>query len=165
MNTIRRLHGLDTEKFSTPNLAEQFKISAEAVRRILKSKFRTDEEIDEEKVGDELLKEAELGAYDKSQNSTRPSRFSRPSMETKPKYSERKTKPAQPLQDGFDASKMSSNYKWAAGRRSNVATAKPTYLERDWEDSRRGGIDNRAERGQRSERDSGSRPTFRSTPM
>lgn len=138
MNTIRRLHTLDPIQFSTPNLAEQFKISAEAVRRILKSKFRTDEEVEEGKIGDALLEEAELGSYDKSRES--PRRSSRQMQEQepfKPQQWERKTTPAKPLQEGFDASKMSSNYKWAAGRKSQLRVVPhPSFVPRKWEDSR-----------------------------
>lgn len=137
MNTIRRLHALDSVQFSTPNLADQFKISAEAVRRILKSKFRTEEEIEEERVGEALLQEAELGTYDKSQGL--PSRLSRRMQDfdhdDKPKYAERKTKPARPLQEGFDAAKLASKYKWAAGSKSSLAKSNPTFVERKWEDS------------------------------
>ncbi|THV04686.1 hypothetical protein K435DRAFT_774252 [Dendrothele bispora CBS 962.96] len=39
MEGLRQLYHLDKEKFSTPVLAERFKISPEAVRRILKSKW------------------------------------------------------------------------------------------------------------------------------
>lgn len=40
MDVVRRLHASDPEKFTTPALAKQFKISAEGIRRILKSKWR-----------------------------------------------------------------------------------------------------------------------------
>ncbi|GLB42332.1 putative neugrin [Lyophyllum shimeji] len=39
MEGVRQMHRLDPEKFTTPVLAEKFKISPEAVRRILKSKW------------------------------------------------------------------------------------------------------------------------------
>jgi hypothetical protein len=39
MDGLRELHKLDSAKFSTPVLAYRFKISPEAVRRILKSKW------------------------------------------------------------------------------------------------------------------------------
>ena len=39
MDGLRALHGHDPHTFSTPVLAEKFKISPEAVRRILKSKW------------------------------------------------------------------------------------------------------------------------------
>lgn len=39
MNLIRSLHAGDPETYTTPVLAEEFKISSESVRRILKSKF------------------------------------------------------------------------------------------------------------------------------
>lgn len=39
MDGLRELHKLDPEKFSTPVLAERFRISPEAVRRVLKSKW------------------------------------------------------------------------------------------------------------------------------
>lgn len=40
MEGIRALHEQDPERWSTPVLADHFKISAEAIRRILKSKWR-----------------------------------------------------------------------------------------------------------------------------
>lgn len=40
---IRALHTQNPEKFTTPFLANQFKVSAEAIRRILKSKWRPTE--------------------------------------------------------------------------------------------------------------------------
>ena len=40
---IRALHAQYPEKFTTPVLADQFKISPEAIRRILRSKWRPDE--------------------------------------------------------------------------------------------------------------------------
>lgn len=43
MEGIRGLHEQDPEKYSTPNLAEHFKVSPESIRRILKSNFRPSE--------------------------------------------------------------------------------------------------------------------------
>lgn len=40
MDGIRTLHEQDSERWSTPVLAEHFKVSPEAIRRILKSKWR-----------------------------------------------------------------------------------------------------------------------------
>lgn len=39
MEGVRQLHKLDPEKFTTPMLAERFRISPEAIRRILRSKW------------------------------------------------------------------------------------------------------------------------------
>jgi len=39
MDGLRELHKFDPAKFSTPLLAQRFRISPEAVRRILKSKW------------------------------------------------------------------------------------------------------------------------------
>ncbi|EEB94067.1 hypothetical protein MPER_07187 [Moniliophthora perniciosa FA553] len=44
MEGLRELHHLDKQKFSTPVLAEKFRISPEAVRRILKSKWQQPKE-------------------------------------------------------------------------------------------------------------------------
>lgn len=44
MDIVRKLHLSDPIKFSTPALAKQFKISAEGVRRILKSKWKPSKE-------------------------------------------------------------------------------------------------------------------------
>lgn len=154
MNTIRRLHSLDPVQFSTPALADKFKISAEAVRRILKSKYRSEEEVEEAKAGDALLKEAELGSYDETES--RP-RFAskrmmastgegdsvanrRSGLSSRSKYPERTSIPAKPLQEGFDPSKMSKNYKWAAGRQSKYADSKrqEDESERSWKQAWQG---------------------------
>ncbi|RAH41892.1 mitochondrial ribosome assembly protein RRG9 [Aspergillus brunneoviolaceus CBS 621.78] len=45
---IRHLHQVAPDKFTTPVLAEQFKVSPEAIRRILKSKWRaSDKEMED----------------------------------------------------------------------------------------------------------------------
>jgi hypothetical protein len=44
MEGIRHLHDTQPEKFTTPILAEHFKVSPEAIRRILKSKWRPSDE-------------------------------------------------------------------------------------------------------------------------
>lgn len=44
MASVRHLHAQDPDKYSTPALSEQFKVSPEAIRRILKSKWRPTEE-------------------------------------------------------------------------------------------------------------------------
>lgn len=43
MDGLRTLHRHDPDSFTTPVLAEKFKISPEAVRRILKSRWQPDE--------------------------------------------------------------------------------------------------------------------------
>ncbi len=43
MEGIRALHAENPDKYSTPMLAEHFKVSPEAIRRILKSKWRPSE--------------------------------------------------------------------------------------------------------------------------
>ncbi|KAF7594071.1 Required for respiratory growth protein 9 mitochondrial [Aspergillus hancockii] len=43
LDGIRHLHAVAPDKFTTPILAEQFQISPEAIRRILKSKWRPSE--------------------------------------------------------------------------------------------------------------------------
>lgn len=54
MNTIRRLHAVDDIAWSTPNLAEKFRVSPEAIRRILRSNWRSDDEEDEDEVAAQL---------------------------------------------------------------------------------------------------------------
>ncbi|KAH7090578.1 required for respiratory growth protein 9, mitochondrial [Paraphoma chrysanthemicola] len=44
MEGIRHLHSTQPDKFTTPILAEHFKVSPEAIRRILKSKWRPSDE-------------------------------------------------------------------------------------------------------------------------
>lgn len=48
---VRELHRQDPQKFSTPVLAEHFKVSPEAIRRILKSKWRPSEKEIESRKG------------------------------------------------------------------------------------------------------------------
>ena len=50
MEGIRHLHQTQPQRFSTPVLAQYFKISPEAVRRILKSKWRPSDEEAEERL-------------------------------------------------------------------------------------------------------------------
>lgn len=50
MEGIRHLHQTQPEKFTTPVLAEHFKLSPEAIRRILKSKWRPSDEEHEERM-------------------------------------------------------------------------------------------------------------------
>jgi hypothetical protein len=50
MEGIRHLHETQPEKFTTPILAQYFKISPEAIRRILKSKWRPSDEEHEERL-------------------------------------------------------------------------------------------------------------------
>lgn len=49
MEGIRHLHQTQPDKFTTPVLAQHFKVSPEAIRRILKSKWRPSEEEDEDR--------------------------------------------------------------------------------------------------------------------
>ncbi|KAI1923969.1 Required for respiratory growth protein 9 mitochondrial [Ophidiomyces ophidiicola] len=49
MDGVRELHRANPERFSTPVLAEHFKISPEAIRRILKSKWRPTEKESEKR--------------------------------------------------------------------------------------------------------------------
>lgn len=51
MDGIRQLHAVAPNKFTTPVLAEQFKVSPEAIRRILKSKWQpTEEEAEDRRI-------------------------------------------------------------------------------------------------------------------
>lgn len=49
MEGIRELHAMAPEKFTTRVLSQEFKISPEAIRRILKSKWRPSEEVMEDR--------------------------------------------------------------------------------------------------------------------
>ncbi|KAG8895058.1 Required for respiratory growth protein 9 mitochondrial [Tulasnella sp. 403] len=55
MDQLRAMHRQDPETHSTENLANQFKVSPEAVRRILRSRWAPNEE----RMGELLRKEAE----------------------------------------------------------------------------------------------------------
>lgn len=61
MNTIRSLYASDSIKNDTPNLAAQFRVSPEAIRRILKSRWRSDDEKEEEAQVKVLEEAAEWG--------------------------------------------------------------------------------------------------------
>jgi hypothetical protein len=50
MEGIRHLHTTQPDKFTTPILANYFKVSPEAIRRILKSKWRPSDEEAEERM-------------------------------------------------------------------------------------------------------------------
>ncbi|KAF2622655.1 required for respiratory growth protein 9, mitochondrial [Macroventuria anomochaeta] len=50
MEGIRHLHQTQPDKFTTPVLAEHFKVSSEAIRRILKSKWQPSDEEHEERM-------------------------------------------------------------------------------------------------------------------
>ena len=50
MEGIRHLHQTQPDKFTTPVLAEHFKVSSEAIRRILKSKWRPSDAEHEERM-------------------------------------------------------------------------------------------------------------------
>lgn len=50
LDGIRALHAKFPDKFTTPVLAEQFKVSPESIRRILKSKWRPSEEEQEDRM-------------------------------------------------------------------------------------------------------------------
>ena len=50
MEGIRHLHETQPERFTTPVLAKHFKVSPEAIRRILKSKWRPSDEEQEERL-------------------------------------------------------------------------------------------------------------------
>lgn len=59
MDLVRVLHKSDPETYSTPNLASKFRISPEAIRRILRSKFELS---DEERVRRERKRQEEKRA-------------------------------------------------------------------------------------------------------
>ncbi|KAJ9649440.1 Required for respiratory growth protein 9 mitochondrial [Coniosporium tulheliwenetii] len=50
LDGIRNLHMTDPARFTTPVLAEQFKVSPDAIRRILKSKWRPNEDEHEDRM-------------------------------------------------------------------------------------------------------------------
>lgn len=62
MDLIRSLHAADSTTYTTPVLAEEFKISSESVRRILKSRFRkpverkVDAKLEDKREREELLR-------------------------------------------------------------------------------------------------------------
>lgn len=131
MNVIRRLREMDPERWTTPALADRFKISPEAVRRILKSKYQTEEEKEEAEVGDRLLREVELGSYDTSKTarssfSTRTTHLHGgqhdPEDEdaAEERYAERIRAPVEPLQEGYRSPIL---HKWEGGRTSRYANA------------------------------------------
>lgn len=64
MDRLRAMHRSDPDKFATPVLADEFRISVEAVRRILKSRFEPTAERAEELADKEMRrKEEKLAVY------------------------------------------------------------------------------------------------------
>ena len=74
MDAVRQLHRLDPEKFNTPMIADRFKISPEAVRRILKSKWEPSAErravlaVKERKRREEMMLERRRKEFNEAQN-------------------------------------------------------------------------------------------------
>ena len=74
MDAVRHLHRLDPKKFNTPMIADRFKISPEAVRRILKSKWEPSVERraaianKERKQREEIIREKRRKEFDEAQN-------------------------------------------------------------------------------------------------
>ena len=74
MDAVRQLHRLDPKKFNTPMIADKFKISPEAVRRILKSKWEPSPErraalaIKQRKQKEEILLERRRKEFNEAQN-------------------------------------------------------------------------------------------------
>ena len=74
MDAVRQLHHLDPKKFNTPMIADKFKISPEAVRRILKSKWEPTVErraalaVKERKRKEEIILERRRREFDETQN-------------------------------------------------------------------------------------------------
>lgn len=63
MELIRALHHADPVTYSTPNLSQEFKLSPEAIRRILKSKWTPTEEEAEERRERWEKREARIWAH------------------------------------------------------------------------------------------------------
>ena len=74
MDAVRQLYRLDPNKFNTPMIADKFKISPEAVRRILKSKWEPSAErraalaIKQRKEKDEIMLERRQKELREAQN-------------------------------------------------------------------------------------------------
>ena len=122
MNVMRRLHGMNETEWSTPRLAETFKISPEAVRRILKSKWKSADELEEEAIGDSLEREAEAPdtVYHSSSNpvTEEGDRFDLPLPDLTLEADEEPiVKKAIPLRAGFKVDRTSKSYKWRKSRR------------------------------------------------
>jgi hypothetical protein len=108
MELMRRLHNIDNATWSTPNLAERFRISPEAVRRILRSKFQTDAEKEELRTADML--EKELAEYDAREAQADQAA---PTLEYTAKPQKEPPRSATPLRAGFRVERSSKSYKWA----------------------------------------------------
>jgi hypothetical protein len=74
MDAVRQLHRLDPKKFNTPMIADKFKISPEAVRRILKSKWEPSAErrsalaVKERKQRDEIMLKRRQREFNETQD-------------------------------------------------------------------------------------------------
>lgn len=74
MDAVRQLHRLDPEKFNSPMIADKFKISPEAVRRILKSNWEPSAErrvalaVKQRKKREEIILERRQKEFNEAQN-------------------------------------------------------------------------------------------------
>ena len=124
MALIRRLHGIDKEHWSTPNLAERFKISPEAIRRILASSWRSQEDMKEEEIIHDLGSQSRADEAptrnDVQGHSTLQQYHSSPrhyfdhlvSESSSLNQTVAQLKEATPLRDGFKISRNSKTFKW-----------------------------------------------------
>ena len=119
MAMIRRLHGMNRVEWSLPILADKFRISPEAVRRILKSGWRNEAEVEEEALGRQLEHEAMAASEEEAEHGEAllPEDVGlRLLQEERHEQEERelsKLRPARPLRDGFNVDRRSKEYKWA----------------------------------------------------
>lgn len=118
MAMIRRLHGMNRVEWSLPILADKFRISPEAVRRILKSDWRNEAEVEEEALGRQLELDAMAASEEEEEDAPLLSEDAglRMLQEERREQEERelsKLRPARPLRDGFSVDRRSKEYKWA----------------------------------------------------
>jgi hypothetical protein len=116
MAMIRRLHGMNRVEWSLPILADKFRISPEAVRRILKSGWRNEAEVEEEALGRQLELDAMAAPEEEEEPLLPEDAGLRVLQEERREQEERelsKLRPARPLRDGFSVDRRSKDYKWA----------------------------------------------------
>ena len=121
MVLIRRLHGMDKAEWSTPRLADRFRISPEAVSKILKSPWRNEDEVEEERIAAQLEEEVRMDeerTLDTPHMRGRQQQEYKPDRQLFPPSSVSRTRLPDdgrkviPLQAGFSIDRNSKNYKW-----------------------------------------------------
>ena len=116
MQMMRKLRAMSATEWTSETLAERFKVSPEAVRRILKSNWRADEELEESEPFPLAAEASSVNtqAISAWMNSTDPSSATAGASVEQGNN----RPPATPLRSDFKLNKSSTSYRWARSARS-----------------------------------------------